>query len=189
MTSRIKILFVFLTLLASTTGIFAFTPPLDYPEAAEFCDKADLRPIEGIWSYPEDEVDVIIFRNEGKKGVYDIFVVQSSDCSLSPGVKLGEMHESSDANKYNMKLFTNIKKGVLSSPMTAVATRSANGDSFTFRKSSGFSLRLNPTRLLPWFWRIISVNIKSGEAAPEGMIKVYPSYDGNNSSRRAPRYL
>ena len=166
----------------------AFNPPADYLEAVELCDKADLRPVEGLWSYPEDDVTVIIFRNADKKGVYDIYVVEAADCSLAPQMRIGELHSSADPDKFNLKLFTIIKNGILSMPMEATAVFSENKESLTVRKRS-FKIRINPIRLLPSFWRIVSVNLKSNEPAPQGMVKIYPSYDGNQSSRREPRYL
>lgn len=163
-------------------------PPADIAEARQFCDKADLRPVEGLWSYPQDDVTVLVFRSPDHKGVYDIYVVEAADCSLSAGMKLGQLLESADPDKFNMKLFTVIRNGVLSLPCEATAVFSENKESISLRKSS-LKFRFNPTRLLPYTWRLVSVSLKSREPAPEGMIKVYPSYDGNGSSRRAPRYL
>ena len=169
--------------------IGAFTPPADYLEAVEICDKTDLRPIEGMWTYPEDDVTVLIMRDQLKKGVYNLYVVEAADCSLSPGMILGELHDSADPDKFTLKLFTIIKNGVLCAPSEAIATYSETKESLTVKKKSGFNIRINPTRLLPSFWRIASLSIKSKESAPEGMIKIYPSYDGNQSTKRGPRYL
>lgn len=166
----------------------AVTPPADILEACELCDRTDLRPIEGLWSYPEDDVTVLIFRSDEAKGLYDILVVESADCSMNPGMKLGELHESADPDKYRMKLFTLIKNGLLSAPCEATATYSEAKESLTVKKNA-VKFKLSPNRLLPYFWRIASVSVKSREPAPEGMIKIYPSYDGNNSTKRAPRYL
>ena len=186
-----RILYSFLILLAAgwTAPLQAFTPPADYIEATAFCDAADLRPIEGLWTYPEDDVTVLIFRDSDKKGIYGIYIVEAADCSLSPGMILGELHESTDPDKFNLKLFTKIKNGILTAPSEAIATLSGTKESLTVKKKGKFSLRINPTRLLPSFWRIASLTIKPSESAPEGMIKVYPSYDGNGSTRRGPRYL
>lgn len=168
---------------------YAENTVMDYVEAMEFCDQTDLRQIEGLWTYPEDDTTVLIYRNKEKKGIYDIIVVEAADCSLSPGMKLGELSSSTDPDKFNLKLYTIIKNGVLSGATTAVATFSEKKESLTVKASSPIKIRINPTRLLPSFWRLISVSFKSKESAPEGMIKIYPSYDGNNSSRREIRYL
>lgn len=166
----------------------AFDPPADLPEAMELCDKTDLRPIEGIWTYPEDDVWVLVMRSDHKKGVFDIYVIEAADCSLSPGMKIGEMHTSADPDKFTLRLYTIVKKGILSAPQDATAIYSEAKESLTVKNSS-LKVRFNPTRLLPSFWRIASISVKSKEAPPEGMIKIYPSYDGNNSTRRAPRFL
>lgn len=178
-----------MALLAAGVSSAFCKPPVDYIEAVELCDKSDLRPVEGLWTYPEDDVTVLIYRNEEKKGMYDIFVVESADCSLSPGMRIGELHTSTDPDKYSINLFTAVKNGVLSLPLEAIATFSENKESLTVKKSSRFKVRFNPTRLLPSFWRLATISFNSKESAPEGMIKVYPSYDGNQSTRRAPRYL
>lgn len=180
---------LFFTIISLASQTLAITPPADFLEAIAICDNTDLRLVEGLWTYPEDDVTVLIIRNDNKKGVYDILVVESADCSLTPGMTLGELHESVDPDKFNLKLFTKVRNGILSAPSEAIATFSASKETLTVRKSGGINFRLNPTRLLPYFWRIASISFKSKEYAPEGMIKIYPSYDGNNSSRRGPRYL
>lgn len=178
-----------LLLAAGNNAVRAFTPPADTLEAMELCDKTDLRPIEGLWTYPEDDVTVLIIRNEEKKGIYDIYVVEAADCSLSPGMKLGELRTSADPDKFSLKQFTTVKNGLLSMPLEAVATFSDSKESLTVRHSSRVKVKINPTRLLPSFWRLATISFNSKESAPEGMIKAYPSYDGNGSTKRGPRYL
>ena len=180
------ILTIFLT--AAIAG-WSFTPPSDLLEARELCDRADLRPVEGLWTYPEDDVTVLVYRDDHNPGLYNIYVVEAADCSLSAGQKLGELHTSADPEKFNIKLFTASQKGVLKFPIDAVATFSESKESLIVKKKSNIRLRIHPTRLLPSFWRLASISVNPKESAPEGMIKIYPSYDGNQSSRRAPRYL
>lgn len=86
--------------------LFSHNPPADYLEAIDLCDETDLRFVEGLWTYPQDDVTVLTIRNDTKKGVYDIFVVESADCSPSPGMRIGEMFESAGPDKFNLKLFT-----------------------------------------------------------------------------------
>lgn len=167
---------------------FGITPPADILDAYVICDKSDLRPIEGIWTYPADDVTVLVYRNVAQKGVYDIFVVESADCSLPNGSRLGKLTASADPEKYELTMFTSIKNGVLSAPRNATATFSEKKEALTMKKS-GVKFRINPTRLLPYFWRLISISVGSKEPAPEGLVKLYPSYDGNGSTKRGPRYL
>ena len=116
-------------------------------------------------------------------------MVESSDCSLSPGMRIGSLTSSADPDKYSIRLFTRQKNGILSLPLDAVATFSESKEALIVKKDSRIRIRFNPTRLLPSFWRLVSISFKSKDSAPEGLIKIYPSYDGNQSSRRAPRYL
>lgn len=185
---QFRVFIASISLLFTGLSAEAIAPPMDYVEATEFCDRADLQLIEGLWTYPEDDVTVLIFRNEDQKGIYDIFIVEAASCALKAGMKLGELHSSVDPDKFTLKLFTSVKNGILSSPCEASATFSESKESLTVKKSS-VKIRINPMRLLPSFWRLASISIKSPDPAPEGMIKIYPSYDGNNSTRRGPRYL
>ena len=163
--------------------------PMNLDEAMKFCDNADLRPIEGLWTYPEDDVTVLIFRNENNAGLYDLRIIEAADCSLHPGMILGQLHASPDPDKFTLSLYTSVRKGVLKAPTTTLATFSQNKEALMVKRSSPLRFRFNPMRLLPSFWRIVSISVKSKESAPEGMIKIYPSYDGNGSTRRGPRYL
>lgn len=188
---RASLLFLYLLLAATLPSAFEMhgqKKPANLLEAREFCDKADLQPLEGLWSFPTDDVTVLIYRSDERKGLFDITVIEAADCSLKPGMKIGELSASADPDKFNLKLYSSIKKGILGSPLTATAVYSENKESLTVKKIS-FQFRINPTRLLPSFWRMASVSIRQREPAPEGMIKVYPSYDGNGSTRRGPRYL
>lgn len=180
---------IFLALTCWISPAFGAYPPADFLEAQELCDKTDLLPIEGLWTYPHDDVTVLVMRSAEKKGVFDIYVVEAADCSLSPGMKLGELTSTAEPDKFTLSQFTGIKRGLLSAPRTATATFSENKESLTVKGGNSLRIRFNPTKLLPTFWRLASFSVKAGEQVPEGMIKVYPSYDGNGSSKRAPRYL
>lgn len=170
------------------SGAYAFTPPADLLEAMELCDHSDLRPIEGIWTFPEDEVSVLIFRDQDIAAQYGIWVVESADCSLSPGDRLGTLHGSPDPSKFKLTLFTRIKKGILSMPCHASAVLSVANESITVTKPS-IKVSLYPGRLLTGFWGVVRLSRKDAPNVPEGMIRQYPSYDGNSSSKRMPRYL
>lgn len=167
---------------------FAFNPPADIIEARELCDRTDLRPIEGIWLFPEDDVTVLIIRDDEKLSQYDIFVVESADCALQNGKKLGEMKISPNSNKFKLSLFTSVKKGILSVPCSASAVLSDTHESITVTKPS-LKFNFYPNRLLSGFWGLVRISVKNPDNVPEGLIKIYPSYDGNNSSKRTPRYL
>lgn len=168
----------------------AWTPPADIIEARELCDKTDLHPIEGLWTCPEDDVTLLIMRDNIKDNQYSIVVVESSDCSLSNGMEIGKLFISTDPTKYKLRLFTRVKKGVLSAPCEALATYSAANESLRIEKPS-IKISFQPGRLLPYLWRTARIKVSNpAEKVPEGMIKTYPTFDYNeNSSKRNPRYL
>lgn len=179
-----------LILLAIFRGqeAYAFTPPADIIEAMQLCDNSDLRPIEGIWNFPEDDVSVLVFRDPVNDSHYGVWVVESSDCSLNPRDRLGTFHTSPDPYKFKLSLFTAVKKGKLTLPCSASAVLSQSNESITVTKPS-IKVSIYPGRLLTGFWGIVRLYKKDATNVPEGMIKTYPSYDGNQSSKRTPRYL
>ena len=177
-------------MLASGLCASAWTPPADLLEAMELCDKTDLRPIEGLWLCPEDDVTLLIMRDNAMDNRYSVVVVESSDCSLRPGTEIGTMSITTDPSKFKLRLFTSVKKGVLSSPCEAAAIYSPANESITIQKPS-IKFSFQPGRLLPYLWRTARIKVNDPAAKlPEGIIKVYPTFDYNsNSSKRQPRYL
>lgn len=187
----------------STATIEAATPlAYDFDEACDICASRPLEEAEGIWIYPEDNVTVMILKNsEGFNPstfpTYQISVVQGSDCRLEPGDILGSLTATSDENIYKIELFTEKKKEILLQPVSCLAKLSKDGDVFTITKSPSklkLRLNLNLTRLLPSFWKIVSSGVNTNPnntkaTPPIGMVKIFPSYDGNGSSRRKIRYL
>lgn len=196
------ILCVLLCSLFSGNSLFALKPvAYDIDRAIEICDSIPLDNLEGIWIYPEDNVTVLVLKNEktdlSSLPEYEIRVVESPDCNVNPGECIGKITPTSDLKKFTIELQTERKGFDLSKPKTCIATLSANGDALTLRHSSSklkFRFNLNPSILLPRLWRRMirigtSSSGKESDNVPEGMIKIYPSYDGNGSSRRQPRYL
>lgn len=175
----------------------------DIDRAMEICSALPLDNLEGVWLYPEDKVTVMILRKDSPSAsslpVYDISVVESDDTNLLPGESIGVIEATAESAKYKITLFTERTLNILKKSNTCLANLSKDADALILKgnKSKKFNIRLNinPNQLLPNFWRIVRVsgstsnNTSSGQEAPVGMVKIYPSYDGNGSSRRQPRYL
>ena len=172
----------------------------DCEVAREICDLLPLDHLEGIWIYPEDNVTVLIRRRQdispSALPEYALMVVATSDVSLHPGEEIGVMKASPDEGKFNISLFTERKNGLLLKPVTCSARLDKNGETLTFRQTNKkfrFRFTFNPSLILPKFWRVVRFNSgtshEQNDTPPYGMVKIYPSYDGNGSSRRQPRYL
>ena len=173
----------------------------DVDAAKEYCSEQPLEPMEGVWLYPDDNVVVMIMRETAGQTshsfpVYNLWVVESSDTRIRPGDKLGTLTATAQENTFNIDLATESKNGLLLKPKSCLASLSKEGDSLLIKKQkSGIKGRfnLNFNRLLPGFWKIVSSGITTGNGTsvqtPVGMVKIYPSYDGNGSSRRKVRYL
>ncbi|MCH5223852.1 MAG: hypothetical protein J1E82_07395 [Muribaculaceae bacterium] len=198
-------LFLFLLISIVSVGFraFAVSPRVAYDMdmACEICAALPLETVEGVWLYPEDNVTVLILKNQNPVAAnvystYTISVVETSDARLHPGDILGQLSATPESGVYKIELATEKKNDLLLKPKTCMANLGKDGDTFIFKKRNSnlkTRLNLNLNRLLPGFWKIVGIGLSSNSgnsaAAPVGMIKVYPSYDGNGSSRRETRYL
>lgn len=196
-------LFVGLWLSLCSVNVSAGSPvAYDMDMAREICDNLPLEEAEGIWMYPDDHVTVMILKDRsdissGNFDTYTMSVVETTDALLRPGDVIGNLRATTGDKIFTIQLATEKKNELLLRPKTCIATLSSDGDALTFkRQKSPFKGRfnLNFNRLLPGFWKLISTGISTtGNAstveAPVGMIKIYPGYDGNGSSRRRVRYL
>ena len=183
-------------------GQESFQAIYDIDAARELCDELPLDNVEGIWLYPDDNLTVLLRRLPEKAFAtlpeYSVMVVRTPDCRIAPGEIIGSLKGSAEDSKFILTLNTEKRRGFFSKPHECMATLSKNGDSMILsRDKSKFRLRinLNPNSLLPKLWKSLlrfGVSVGSGNDAKRpspGMIKLYPSYDGNGSSRLRPRYL
>lgn len=177
---------------SQASGASPLAPVCDIIGAREWCDTTALQPIEGVWIYPEDNVTVLVRRlpdhDRPVYRTYDMCVVDTPDCSMIPGESIGILEATADSKSFRLRLFTKRKKGVLSGLMDCAA-RLTDDDNLRVEKP-GFRFRLGSLSVLPKFWRMVRISIDNpASRLPVGMVRIYPSYDGNGSSRSAPRYL
>lgn len=196
-------LITLLLIFVSGSTISAKSPYVAYDidMAKEICADLPLENVEGIWVYPDDQVTVMILNEQDKSSrnsfpTYSITVVETSDARLHPGDEIGKLYGTVDENTFRIELSTEKKNDLLLQPKSCLATISKDGDKFTIKKQKSpikGRLNLNFNRLLPGFWKIVSTGISTSNGssiqAPVGMVKIFPSYDGNGSSRRKVRYL
>lgn len=130
---------------------------------------------------------------------YNLIVVDSEAANIRNGEVIGILKATPVISGYEIELFTERRNGMLLKPKSCMAELSKDGETIILKRDKPkFNLRfsLNPSTLLPKFWRLLrmntSVSPSSGGNSLQptvGMVKIYPSYDGNGSSRRKPRYL
>ena len=200
---RPLVLITLLLIFVSGSSILAKSPYVAYDidMAKEICADLPLENVEGIWVYPDDQVTVMILNEQDKSSrnsfpTYSITVVETSDARLHPGEEIGKLYGTVDEYTFRIELSTEKKNDLLLQPKSCLATISKDGDKFTIKKQKSpikGRLNLNFNRLLPGFWKIVSTGISTSNGssiqAPVGMVKLFPSYDGNGSSRRKVRYL
>lgn len=121
---------------------------------------------------------------------FGLWIVESQNCALNPGMRFGTLSSSAQKGKYSLKIFTSIKKGTLSGLKPTVATYSEK-DETLFIDTSKLKFSFNPFGLLPnsirRTFRLTEQNPKT--SLKSGLRKVFPSYDGNGNNRRQPIYL
>lgn len=159
----------------------------DLAAARDYCDAGNLAPIEGIWQLPEDKVSVLISRSD-REGLYEIRVVESLNGALEPGKVIGEALRTPDVNLYKITFYG--KEGKLFSfKQTFAGTLKGHGETLALKKKK-FNLRFNVLSLIPHLGRLLYISPSDPAAdIPAGLYKLYPSYDGNGSSRLKPRDL
>lgn len=162
----------------------------DMGRAIEYCDRAPLERVEGIWEFPEDNTRVLIKRADQKRSLYDIIIISSPDCRLHAGEKIGEMTPSIDSDKFRLSLYTSRRDGLLTDPSNCIAVFNDNEGTMRVEKRK-FKISLRFTRYLPKFWRLLSLLSSDNpvDKLPKGLVRIYPTRSGNVASDRQPIYL
>lgn len=186
---RNALLWAILLLPLSAMGEDGVSRIMDMGMAKEYCDDALLDDIEGVWHYVEDDVKVLVKKRDLTEGVYDMIVVETPDCRLRHGEKIGSISVSADASMFRMEVFTSRKKDILSDLGECLAVLSKDKDALLIQPKK-LKIRMRSLSILPRFWRMIRISVDNPlDKLPRGVVRIYPAYDGNGSSRRQPRYL
>lgn len=147
----------------------------DMGRAMEFCDRAMLGKIEGIWEFPEDNTRVLIRRSTAEPNLYDIIVVETPDCRLRPGDVIGYLRGSALSTKFEMGLFRTKTEGILSDLRKCLAEYNSKEDALLV-KAPKIKLKLRSRWFLPSFWRAVSIGIDNPAGnIPKGLVRIYPS--------------
>lgn len=161
--------------------------------AEEYLGNMPLLPVEGIWEYPADEVALMVVRDPHAKGRYGIYLLESVDCRLTPGMRLGWIEESAQSNKFRIGLSSRLHKGLPAAPNEGLATLTEDGESLLIEMPK-LKVSLAPAAVLPVLWNKLRLFARVSsrnplDRLPEGWVRKFPSYDSNGSQRKNPRYL
>ncbi|MDE6297952.1 MAG: hypothetical protein K2L89_08900 [Muribaculaceae bacterium] len=162
----------------------------DMGRAVEYCDRAPLEKIEGIWEFPEDNTRVLIRRSNQKKKVYDLIIISSPDCRLKTGETIGEITPSVEDDKLRLSLYTSRRDNILTDPSNCLALFNDKEGTIRVEKRK-FKISLRFTRYLPKFWRMLSLFSSDNptDKLPKGLVRIYPTRSGNISDPRQPIHL
>ncbi len=174
---------VFLAFMIGSTGIMMSErqEPIvtDMTAVRDLCDTLPLHPIEGIWRFPDDHINVLILRDKRigatRSTSYSLYVVESEDTRLHTGDIVGKIIETPDPDKYKLSLFTKRIGGILSMPYDCVATLRSDNESMVI-KTPKIKVKLNPLAFFSNFWRIARITVENPlTSLPAGLIRIYPS--------------
>lgn len=177
--------------MAGSAAFSAAARGPSYEEAVAYCDTGAVSSVEGIWLFPEDGVRVLV-RSAGPDATsYVIWLIDPGDSDGSVGDRLGSVVMTGKTDTYILRLPTSRSNGLPAGHQEIEGTLSADGEGMQFRAEKRHTrISLSPTSILTGFWRILRVSIDLPEGRRRtGMIRIYPTYDGNGSMRRLPRYL
>lgn len=192
---RIRTIFAPLLAIGVLASATALKPlhlgPSALEQAIAQADTVMLQGPEGIWEYPgEDVVVSILGDHSGEKGKYCIRVVEAFDTRLHPGDLLGMLAATAKPGEYELLQYTRRNKNLLDLPGKCLVTLTSDSRSLLIAPSSRLALSLNPTSLLPKFWRTVRLTVnESNKQAAEGLIRIYPSGDGKGIPYSKKRYL
>lgn len=175
---------VFLLLIGTLLSCFPASSDVpviaDRGEAERLLSELPLNEIEGIWEYPADEVAVMVVRDESAKGRYAICLVESVDCRLYPGQRLGWIEESPDVRKFRISLCSVLNPGGIPGQFKeGMAILSDRGDVLQIEMPK-LKLTFNPSIVFPAFWNKLRLNLRVKstdplERLPEGWVKTFPT--------------
>lgn len=161
--------------------------------AKKYLRSLPLSPLEGIWEYPADDVTLLILRSRHDKGKYEIYLLESVDCRLSPGMLVGEAVATADKSQFSMTLRTRLKRGMLCSPAPCAGKLSSDAE-VLYIKAPKVKISLTPSIFLPTLWHTLRLGVRirtenPSDKLPDGWRKTFPTFDGNEPSASTPRYL
>lgn len=181
---------IFLPLFLLLAGTIRSEKISDMGRAIDYCLQNPLDRIEGIYEFPEDNMEVLVRLADQKRRRYEIIVITTPDCRLAPGEKIGEMTGSIDPDKFHLSLYTSRKAGLLSDPGNCLAEFDENDGAIRIEKRK-LKISTRVSRFLPKFWRILSlfsIDDPTGKL-PKGLIRIFPNPYNDNIERAVPRYL
>lgn len=185
----LKSLAVATLLFLSFISFRSFAGNLTDEEARSWCDNNAIHQIEGIWEYPDDNTRVLIQADKNVPGAFSMTVLSSPDCRMATGDIIGRLYPSVDAKQFRLRHVTRKNNLNLSDSQDCAAILSSDGEAIRV-KATKIKFKINPSVLLPKFWRIVRFSIDNPtDDLPAGLVKLYPGYDRNGSLHRKIRIL
>lgn len=167
--------------------------PCSVTDALEYFQRPDIDNMEGVWEFVDDKITVAMVReNVGEFPCYSLIVVDSRNIFLTLGCSIGSLRPTSQRGEYEAYIATTCDKtGAPQKPRRFKAKVGDDFRSMVITPVKGkWSFTISPSSILPRFFNVVRLRERSERGEPSsGFIKIFPSYDGNGSSRFAPRIL
>lgn len=178
-----RLISILLLIFAATlTGgrTSAATPVSDMKCALDFCQQATLQAIEGIWQFTEDKTTVLIRAIDTDPSRFEIVVVESADCRLTPNDVIGYLSATPVPTKFEMNLYRGKKGNILTDLAGCAAELSKDGNALLISEPR-VKLSLRYMSFLPKFWRMLRVTLDNPAAnLPRGLVRLYPTQNSDH---------
>ncbi len=133
---------------------------------------------EGIWGFEPDEITLLILKDKTIPGQFGIYVIDTTDCRLQPGQRIGNLNETVEDRIYRLTLCSRWKKETPDTPLNGTATMDSDGDVMRIEgRSAGLSV--TPNIILPNLLGLLRLRVRLNVNDPEkkipsGLRKIYP---------------
>lgn len=152
----------------------AIEAPFDMASAREWCDSELLRPVEGIWEFPDDDTRILIKRSPVSQYDYDLILISSPDVRFTPGDIVGSFKRGNVPDEFSISLYRDkTLKGAFTNPGSGRARLAADGNSIKVENPS-LKVAFNARWLLPSFWKALKLSRKSPSSSGYGIVRIYP---------------
>jgi|GEM_PF-2381651 hypothetical protein len=123
----------------------------------------------GIWQFGADGAIFEIRPQNGRNGVFDLYILESPDLTVPSGALFGHMESTGTANHYDATLFKS-----LSGKEHGINRRKTNSFIFTFDPAS-CSLSIRPYKrgtrvnILRWIPYLFRLSVDRSDSRPAGI--------------------
>ena len=146
--------------------------------AVEHAQAADAFSPVGIWQAGAGGALCEGRQRSGVEGVYDLFIVESPDLSITPGTPFGQMKHTGSGQNYDAELLHDpagaLRAGAVKRTRRYIFTLAEGGASLSMRPYEK-GKRINILRWLPYLFRLSVSDVNTRPRDIDAATRIYPA--------------